>query len=66
MIESLGDFMSLAVTVLILAALVYQLYIVSLRNREEKEKKREARYYQYYDDADDDSSDDISGPYYGE
>jgi predicted RND superfamily exporter protein len=68
MIESIGDFLSLAVTVFFVIISLYFLYQVNVQHHAASMKKLEEQYYRYYDDADDDEEDDedSEGPYYEE
>ncbi len=70
MIESIGDFLSVAVIAVFAVLGIYLLYQVSVQHHAEAMKKLEEQYYRYYDDADDDDEDegrdDGSGPYYEE
>lgn len=67
MIESINDFLNIAVTFAFCVVGFYYLYKVSARHHEVKLKKREDMYYRYYDSVSDDArDDDKNGLYYGE
>ncbi|MBP3892031.1 MAG: hypothetical protein J6D29_07650 [Solobacterium sp.] len=59
MIETISDFLSIAVMVGILFFAIYALYAAIVVNREATFKSIERRYYRYYEgvDDEDDSSD---------
>ncbi len=65
MIESISDFLSLAVTIGFCIAGIVALVDASMKHREENLKRHEELYYRYYDAISDDSSDeDETGLYY--
>jgi hypothetical protein len=66
MVESIGDFLSIAVTAVFVIVGIYLLYHISVQHHAERMKKLEEQYYRYYDDADDEDEEDSSGPYYEE
>ena len=68
MIETVSDFLSIVILVVIILYGFYCLYIVSLKYHEAILKIMEKKYYQYYDSSlDEEDEDDSSyGPYYGE
>ncbi len=66
MIESISDFLSIAVLVFFLVMGVYFLYFSGLRDTEASMARIEARYYRYYDSADDDANEDKNETYFEE
>lgn len=68
MIETVSDFLSVCILIVIILYGFYCLYLVSLKHHEAILKLMEKKYYKYYDnslDVDDDD-DNTYGPYYGE
>lgn len=68
MIETVSDFLSIVILIVMILYGFYCLYIVSLKHHEAILKVMEKKYYQYYDSSlDEEEEDDHSyGPYYGE
>ncbi len=63
MVESLSDFLSVAVMVVFTLAGLYMFYQVNARNYEQNMKYLEERYYRYYEDSDNAYDDETAGPF---
>lgn len=66
MIETVSDFLSIAVLVFCILAGFYFLYVVSVERHEQILKRMERSYYRYYDSSIDEEDDDLDEPYYGD
>lgn len=67
MVESISDFLSIAVTVAFCIAGIIALYDASAKHHEANLKRHEELYYRYYDAVSNDSSDDDDdGLYFGD
>ncbi len=65
MIESIGDFLSVAVMAAAALLGFYMLYIASVKDHETTMKNIESVYYKYYENADDEEdAEDRGGVYY--
>ena len=65
MIETLGDFLSIAVLIFFFLAGLYYFYAALVAHREYTFRDIETRYYKYYEDADDeDDGQDKNEPYF--
>ena len=63
MLETISDFLSIGVMVVIAIYGVFYLYDVSVKHRELTMRSIESRYYRYYEGLDDED-DDEDEPYY--
>lgn len=57
MLESLSDYLSLAVLFFFLLAGIYAFYVVSDSNHSKNVKERENRYYEFLNEMEDDTED---------
>ena len=64
MIETISDFMSIAILVVIVILGIIYFYDINIKHREETMKSIESRYYRYYEGVDDADDEDSSEPYF--
>ena len=63
MIESLSDFLSVAVMAVLTLTGIYMFYQVNAKNYEANMKYLEERYYRYYEDSDNTFDEDNASPF---